>query len=245
MTDIERHAEHPKVRTLMHERKKLEQAADGILYRRTRRERQLVLPSKYHRMVYKHLHEALGHLGSNRAVEMAREWFYWPGMAEDIEHCIGNVCQCIKKKPPSLQTRAPAQSIQTTEPFELLSLDFVHQERSSGRLEYILVLIDHFTRFAQAYPCRNKSAKTAAGTLFNTFILRLSFPQQIHHDQGKEFENSLFHSLDQLTGISRSRATPYHPMGNGQCERFNQTLLGMLRTMTESQNQIGRVMSTK
>ena len=76
---------------------KLEQAADGVLYRKTRRGRQLVLPSKYHRMVYKHLHKDLGHLGSDRAVEMARERFYWPGMAQDIEHYIRNIYQCVKK----------------------------------------------------------------------------------------------------------------------------------------------------
>ena len=144
LIEIDRHAEHPKVRILMHEWKKVEQAADGILYRKTGRGRQLVLPSRYHRMVYKHLHEDLGHLGSDRANEMARERFYWPGMVQDIEHCIRNVCQCIKKKPPNLQTRAPAQRVKTTEPFELVSLDFVHLERSSGGYEYTLVGMNIF-----------------------------------------------------------------------------------------------------
>ena len=121
-------------------------------YHKTRRGRQLILPSKYHRMVYIHLHDDLGHLGSDRAFEMARGHFYWPDMAQDIEYYIRNFCQCTKKEPPNLQTRAPAKSIETTDPIELLSLDFVHLEHISGGYKYILVLIDHFTRFAQAYP---------------------------------------------------------------------------------------------
>ena len=116
---------------------------------------------------------------------------------------------------------------------EIISIDFLHLERSVGGHEYILVVVDHFNRHVQAYPCKSKSSRTAASKLFNDFFLRFGFPRQILHDQGRKFENDLFYELERLSGIKRLRTTLYHVMGNGKAERFNQSLLSML--MQDSQ----------
>lgn len=76
-------------------------------------------------------------------------------------------------------------------------------ERSVGGYECILVVVDHFTRFAQAYPTSNKVGKKATSKKFNGVTLRFCRPDWIHHDQGHEYKNDLFHHLEQFKGIAR------------------------------------------
>ena len=195
----------------------------------------MVLPKKYHKRVYVELHENMGHLGADRVVEIARQRFCWPFMRADITHYVTKVCHCLKQRKPVTHVSAPLQPIISTAPFQLVSMDYVHLEPSSGGYQYILVIMDHYTRFAQAYATHDKSAKTAADKLYDGFIMRFGFPETIHHDQGGEFENKLFYNLEKLSGIRHSRTTPYQPQGNGQVERFNRTLLSMLRALSEKQ----------
>ena len=201
-----------------------------LLFRRSELYSQLVLPQKFHTIVFNEINQEMGHLGAPRVVQLAHECFYWPNMEDDITHFATKVCPCLKQRQSNLSTRAPLHNVTTSYPFEFVSIDFSHLEQSSGGYEYI----DHFTRFAQACATKNKSATTAADCLFNDFVLRFGFPAKIFHDQGCQFENKLFHRLEKLSGATHLRTTQFHPQGKGKVERFNRTLLCMLRTFPES-----------
>ena len=77
----------PDFRSLLREWKKLDVGEDGILRRRSGSNVQLVLPQKFHRTVFRELHE-MGHLGAERVLHLTRERFFWPHMKRDIEHFV-------------------------------------------------------------------------------------------------------------------------------------------------------------
>ena len=98
-----------------------------------------------------------------------------------------------------------------------------------------MVITDHFTRYAQAFPSKTQTALATAKLLLNNFILHYGFPSKIITDQGRNFESELIENLCQLAGVQKLRTSPYHPQTNGQCEHFNGTLLNMLGTLTPEQ----------
>lgn len=97
----------------------------------------------------------LGHLGAERVLSCVRERFYWAHLSSEIELNATQECQCIKDKKPHVQRKAALQPLTSTCPLELVSIDFLHLERCKGGFEYILVVMDHYTRFAQVYATRN------------------------------------------------------------------------------------------
>ena len=210
---------------------------DGVLLRRTERYVQIVLPASFHTTIFRELHVDMGHLSSERVEGLARQRFYWPNMRADIESFIRQKCSCVFTKKPNILEKAKLVPIPASYPFEVVSIDFLHLDKCAGGFEYVLVVCDHFTRFAQCYATKNKSGRAAAEKLFSNFILQWGFPTRIHHDRGTEWNNRLFDHLHRLTGIKASNTTPYHPMGDPIVERYNRTLINMLKSIPENEKK--------
>ena len=222
---------------LMRNFAKLKMSEDGVLMRKTTKYNQIVLPQQFHQLVYSELHEKMAHVGPERVLGMAQQRFYWPHMERDIVRYIRKKCRCVVTKKPNVEQRAPLKPITASYPFEMISIDYVHLDSCKGGFSYALVVVDHFTRFCQIYATRTKSSKAAASKLFGEFILQFGFPRQIHHDQGPEFNSQLFHELHKLTKIRATNTTPYHPMGDGQVERCNRTIINMLKALEENEKR--------
>lgn len=209
---------------------------DGIMYRQIQdglrgTVKQLVLPEKLRVPVKTALHDDSGHLGFERTFQMIRERFYWPKMFQDVKAWCEQCERCCLRKTPTAGLRAPLVSIHSSGPMELICVDFLTLERSKGGLENVLVVTDHFSRYAQAYPTKDQKATTVAKVLWKNFFCRFGFPAKLHADQGRNFESAVVKELCKCTGITKTHTSPYHPQGNGTTERFNRTLMDMLGTL--------------
>ena len=138
---------------------------------------------------------------------------------------------CATRKSVGAKNRAHLQTIRTGYPMQVVVVDILGPlPESDGGNSYILVAGDYFTRWMEAYAIPNQEAKTVADKLVNELFCRFSSPEQLHSDEGREFESELLKEVCKLLNIHKRRTTPYHPQSDGLVERFNRTLLHMLAT---------------
>lgn len=69
-----------------------------------------------------------------------------------------------------------------------------------------------------------------ANKLVDEMFCRFMIPEQLHSDQGRQFELELVQEASQILQIHKTCTTPYYPQSDGLVERFNRMLLNMLAT---------------
>ena len=93
---------------------------------------------------------------------------------------------------------------------------------------YIIVCGCYFTKWKEAFAVPNHTAAVVADKLVQKVVLRFGFPDQIHTDQGREFESDLFKSICNLLGIEKTRTCAYNAKSDGMVERFNRAFVAIL-----------------
>lgn len=198
--------------------------------------KQFVVPSCLQSEVLDDLHAGTtsGHLGEEKTLNRLKQRFYWPGHYRDVQDWCKRCSTCMTRKTSAPKNRAPLTSMRVGNPGQILSVDIVgpFPENCNGH-KYILVAVDHFTKWSEAYGIPNQEASTVAQILTQEWFCRYSPPESLHSDQGRQFESRLIQEICRILQIKKTRTSPYHPQCDGVAERFNRTLLNMLATATK------------
>ena len=101
-------------------------------------------------------------------------------------------------------------------PFDKIAIDLVNEcETSASGNKHILTIIDHLTRWPEAFLIPDKSTDTIVSTFINEYLPVHMCPWYILSDKGTKFKNSLMDQVLQQLGIDRIFLPPYHPQSNG------------------------------
>uniref|UniRef100_A0A5S6QU77 RNA-directed DNA polymerase n=1 Tax=Trichuris muris TaxID=70415 RepID=A0A5S6QU77_TRIMR len=173
---------------------------------------QLLVPKEMVQQVLQQSHSAVtaGHFREQKTLDRIRERFYWPGYRSDVKRYVKSYWEVIYT-------------------WEKLSVDIAGPPPVMDKGNcYILMVVDAFSKYAEAIPVPNQQAVTVTTALVQEILCRYGIPKAIHTDQGTQFESELFIRTCDQFGTEKTRTTPYHPSGNGQAERMNRTVWNML-----------------
>ncbi|KAG1946508.1 interleukin-1 receptor accessory protein-like 1-A [Pimephales promelas] len=234
----------PEIKTLHSQWGSLE-LHDGVIYRRWQApgggidRLQLLVPHALRPEVLRWVHGAAGagHFGNSKTVRRLRQRFYWPGCRQDTELYVHCCDICTAQKGPSQRSHAPLQQYLVGAPMERIGVDILGPfPITDAGNRFVLVAMDYFTKWPEAYAVPDQSASTMAQRLVDEMFARFGVPDKLHSDQGRNFESRLFSEVCQRLGVKKTRTTPLHPQSDGLVERFNRTLATQLAILT-SQHQ--------
>src|SRR3954468_20449184 len=121
------------------------------------------------------------------------------------------------------------------EPFYHIGIDVMGPlPRTITGKRYIVLAIDFFTKWVEAEALEEADAQTIVKFIHSKIICQHGVPKEITSDRGTEFLNELVQEFERTYRIKHIRTTAYHPQGNGQTERANQTVKNILSKITKT-----------
>ena len=99
-------------------------------------------------------------------------------------------------------------------------IDFTHMP-PVWRVRYLLVHVDTFSGWVEAFPTTDKRAHTVAQILLTETIPRFGLPSSLQSDNGPKFTSKVTQQLVQVLQMPWEFHVPYRPQSSGKVERMN------------------------
>ena len=144
----------------------------------------IVKPQLYQHEILFRAHDAMGHQGISKVVARIQERHTWPGIrrtvGEYVSQCL--TCQQVRDKPGDV--RFHLKNIQSGYFNELVQYDHMKLCPTDDGNTGILVIIDHFSKFAETIPCSHNEndAITTSRLLLQKWFARHGTPTRMQSD---------------------------------------------------------------
>ncbi|XP_037877338.1 uncharacterized protein K02A2.6-like [Bombyx mori] len=181
------------------------------------------VPREMRQKVFQCLH-SLSHPGPNASAKLVAQRFVWPLMRKNCREWSKACLNCQRSKVTRHVTAPVGRHDLPSARFKHVHLDLIGPLPPAGDYRYCLTAVDRFTRWAEAVPLTDITAKTVATAFISCWVSRYGCPVEVVTDRGRQFESDLFLRLSKSIGFDHRRTTAYHPQCNGLVERFRRQL---------------------
>jgi hypothetical protein len=151
----------------------------------------------------------VGHMGMSNMKALARSYYFWKNIDNDIEQMVKSWKNCSKQRQ---QTSATSMGIYQTAVGETTS-----RLRGPFMNYTFLITEDAHTKWPEIYKFNNHHPNSVR----HIFLIRVHI---LVSDNGSQFKSSVFEEFLKSNGIHHKCSAPYHPATNGQAEIFVQIM---------------------
>ncbi|KFM68617.1 Transposon Ty3-I Gag-Pol polyprotein, partial [Stegodyphus mimosarum] len=199
-----------------------------------------VIPASLRLSILKELHDVptSGHLGIRKTIKRVREAVYFPQLYKIVTAYVRSCKQCQLINDINYSPAGYLNSIRATFPNEILGIDllgpFPQSELNKNR--YLLVIVDHFSKWTEIVALKRASAKTVADAFLHRYIFKYGAPIKVISDNGKQFVSQIFENICSGLGIRHIKMVPYRPQAN-IAERVNKNIVKIIRSYVSTHHK--------
>src|SRR3954451_532825 len=169
-----------------------------------------------------------GHMGQRNTFYRLQDSVWWPGIQDDVIQYVRSYDTCQKRAKDKEIPELSSAHIQL-EPFSYIGIDVMGLlPVITTNKRYIILTVDFFIKYTEGVAVEEADTQTVVKFLHSDIICHHGVPKEITSDRGTEFLNKLVEELERTYHIKHIKTTSYHPQGNGQTERTNQTVKNIL-----------------
>ncbi len=225
-----RNGQLPRSMSLRHKRRMMNYAIPfAIVNNKLTHHGRAIPPIEERYNIASNMHSTCAHRGVRKTASHLLSQ-YWPNLFDTVKLVSKNCEACLKfgdrATVPSIPT--VPQHIDASEPFSTVGIDITYivfdDEDDVQHTHALLVMVDHTSKWIEAVPLCDTSARTVAKALWENVISRLGYVNSFISDNGPEFIGNVIKELTLLTGVEHHFATPYHPQTNSLAEKTNHTI---------------------
>ena len=194
---------------------------------------QVVVPLKLRNQILSEYHDSLvggGHQGFDRTYYAIKSEYYWSGMYADVDKYVKQCKACQHAKRNYNGHPAALHPLPVAAVFQRWHMDFLGPlKKAEGGEQYILLVVDSFSRWCEAFALKDQTATTVDRVLYEQIFTRYGAPRELISDRGTQFMSKLVAELCNVFAVKRHCTSAYHPQTNASCERMNSTIGQALR----------------